>query len=259
MNVSEGVDREVIAELGAAAGRDLLDVHSDAHHHRSVFTMVGEDAPRSVARLAVERLDIRGHRGAHPRLGVVDVVPFVPLGTTTFAAAVAARDSFARWIADELRVPSFRYGPERALPEIRRRAWIDLQPDIVPVAGARPSAGTCCVGARTVLIAYNVRLAPDVSFDTARQVAASMRGPAVRALAIPLGTRVQVSMNLIDPSALGPAEAFDAVAARVATDGCELVGLAPEATLAAIDPDRWAALDLTPDRTIEARLAARSA
>ena len=83
--------------------------------------------------------------------------------------------------------------------------------------------------------------------------------PAVRALAIPVGNRLQVSMNLIDPSALGPAEAFDAVAAHAATEGCELVGLVPASTLASIDPGRWAELDLAPDRTIEARLAARAA
>lgn len=257
MNVSEGVDRDLIDELAAAAGTDLLDVHSDPHHHRTVLTMVGTSAPRAVARLAVERIDLRRHRGAHPRLGVVDVVPFVPLEGSSFADAIGARDAFARWLADELHVPSFLYGPERSLPEIRRRAWIDLTPDVVPHGAARDSAGAACVGVRSVLIAYNVWLAPQVTLDRARQVAAAVRGPAVRALAIPVGTRLQLSMNLIDPATVGPAAAFDAVAAAVETDGCELVGLLPAAALAAIDPSRWASLDLAPDRTIESRLAAR--
>jgi len=257
MNVSEGVDRDLIAALGAAAGAELLDTHSDPHHHRTVFTMVGVDAPREVARLAVERIDLRRHQGAHPRLGVVDVVPFVPLPGSSLDDALAARNEFAGWMADELRVPCFLYGPQRALPEIRRRAWIDLAPDVVSAAANHPRAGATCVGARDVLIAYNVWLAPGVTVDQAKRVAAAVRGPAVRALAISVGARLQLSMNLIRPAEVGPAEAFDAVAAWIPTDGCELVGLLPAATLDAIDPDRWADLDLSSDRTIEARLAAR--
>ena len=82
VNISEGRDLAVVAAIAGAAGRDLLDVHSDAHHHRSVLTLVGEEAPRAVATVAVERLDLRGHDGVHPRLGVVDVVPFVALDGT---------------------------------------------------------------------------------------------------------------------------------------------------------------------------------
>lgn len=106
VNISEGSDRALVGAIGAAAGRDLLDVHADPDHNRSVLTLVGEVAPRRVARAAVGRLDLRGHRGAHPRLGVVDVVPFVPLAGSTMADAEAARDRFAAWIAGELGVPA---------------------------------------------------------------------------------------------------------------------------------------------------------
>ena len=79
VNISEGRDRGVIDAIAEQAGADLLDVHTDPDHHRSVLTLVGEAAPRSVARAAVEHLDLKTHQGAHPRIGVVDVVPFVPL------------------------------------------------------------------------------------------------------------------------------------------------------------------------------------
>lgn len=259
MNVSEGVDHAVLDELRRAAGSDLLDVHTDPHHHRSVFTMVGETAPRAVAELAVERIDLRRHRGVHPRLGIVDVVPFVPLAGDSMETAIAARNAYARWSVDRLQVPCFLYGPEHTLPEIRRRAWIDLQPDILPDGPARITAGASCVGARQVLVAYNVWMAPQVTIDQARRVANAIRGPVVRSLALPVGTRIQVSMNLMDPLRTGPAEVYDQIAALVEVDGAELVGLLPDAVLQGIDPTRWEALDVAADRTIEARLAARSA
>jgi glutamate formiminotransferase len=256
VNISEGQDEAILAELAAAAGPDLLDRHADPHHHRSVFTLVGEQAPRALAGGAVERLDLRRHTGAHPRLGVVDVVPFVPLGTAAMSDAVTARDAFARWAADALGLPCFLYGPERPLPEVRRRAFIDLWPDVGPPV-PHPTAGACCVGARPPLVAYNVWLAePDLA--AARRVAAAVRAPAIRALGLAVGRRVQVSMNLVDPLAVGPAEAFDAVAALVPVAGAELVGLLPAAVLERVPAERWTSLDLGPDRTIEGRLAARS-
>lgn len=257
MNVSEGIDRQVIDGLVAAGGADVLDVHSDPDHHRSVVTMVGEIAPRAVARAAIERIDLGAHRGAHPRIGAVDVVPFVPLAGSTFADALAARDAFAAWAAAELGVASFLYGPERTLPEIRRRAGVDLAPDVLPGGSPSTSAGVMCVGARELLVAYNVWMAPSVTIETARRVAAEVRGPAVRALALQVGGRIQVSMNLIAPLTVGPAAAVDAVAARAPIAGTELVGLVPAAVLDVIDPARWAALDLSAERTIEARLRAR--
>jgi len=255
VNVSEGRDPDVLDELAAACGADLLDRHEDADHHRSVFTLVGEEAPRALTRIAVARLDLTAHAGVHPRLGVVDVVPFVPLDGAGMDEAIAARDAFAAWAHDELALPCFRYGPERSLPEVRRRAFVDLDPDSGP-ARPHPTAGATCVGARPYLVAYNVWLAePDL--DRAREVAAAVRSPSVRALGLACGQRVQVSMNLVEPLVCGPAAAFDAVAALTAVAGAELVGLVPASVLAAVPPARYAELDLGPDRTIEARLGRR--
>ncbi len=256
VNVSEGRRADVVAELAAAAGDDLLDVHTCADHHRSVLTLVGEDAPRAVARLAVERLDLRAHSGAHPRIGVLDVVPFVPLDGTPMSAAVAARNAFADWAAEQLRLPCFLYGPERSLPDIRRGAFDAVLPDAGP-ARPHPTAGAAAVGARPLLVAYNLWLA-DPDLATARRLAAAVRSPAVRALGLAVGDEVQVSMNLVAPHAVGPEAVWDAVAAEAPIARAELVGLVPRAVLDAIDPARWADLDLAADRTIEARLAARA-
>ncbi|HKH05810.1 MAG TPA: hypothetical protein VKA65_11645 [Acidimicrobiales bacterium] len=255
VNVSEGRRPEVVAALAGAAGDDLLDVHTDPDHNRSVLTLVGEDAPRAVARAAVERLDLREHDGVHPRLGVVDVVPFVPLDDRTMADARTARDNFAAWLAGELGVPSFAYGPERTLPEVRRRAFRDLAPDAGPPV-PHPTAGAAAVGCRPVLVAWNVWLTePDVAL--ARRVAAAVRGPHLRALGLPVAGGAQVSMNLLSPDVVGPAEAWDRVAALAPVDRAELVGLVPGSVLARIDPARWGRLDLAEERTIDHRLAAR--
>ncbi|MBX3285066.1 MAG: glutamate formiminotransferase [Actinobacteria bacterium] len=252
VNISEGRDDAVIAAVADAAGRHLLDVHTDPHHHRSVLTLVGEDAARSVTVEAVARIDLRTHVGVHPRIGAVDVVPFVPLAGSTLADAAAARDRYCDWAARELDLPCFTYGPERTLPDVRREAFRTLAPATGPLR-PHPTAGAVAVGARPLLVAYNVWLAePDLAL--ARRIAAEVRQPAVRALGLAVGERVQVSMNLVDPGAVGPAEATDLVAARAPVAGCELVGLVPEAVLAAVAPQRWAALDLGADRTIEERL-----
>jgi glutamate formiminotransferase len=257
VNVSEGRRTEVVAALAAAAGADLLDVHTDGDHHRTVLTVVGEIAPRAVATVAVERIDLRGHIGAHPRMGAVDVVPFVPLAGATMDDAVAARDRFARWLGGTLGVPAFTYGPGRpGLPEIRRQAFARLAPDAGP-AYASPRAGATAVGARPVLVAYNLWLAaPDLAL--ARSLARRLRGPAVRALGLAVGAAAQVSCNLVDPLSVGPAAVYDAVAACAPVARAELVGLVPEAVLAAVDPGRWPELDLDAGRTIEARLARRT-
>jgi glutamate formiminotransferase len=258
VNVSEGRDRRSIETIARAAGRALLDVHHDADHHRSVLTLAGPDcegAARAVTAAAVLALDLRRHRGAHPRFGVVDVVPFVPLEGADLGEAMAARDRFGAWAGHELGVPCFRYGPECSLPEVRRRAFTDLAPDDGPPR-PHPTAGAIAVGARPVLVAYNVWLAePDLA--EARDLARRLRSPAVRALGLPVGDRVQVSMNLVDPSTVGPAEVVDAIAARAEVAGTELVGLVPANVLRATPGYRWAELDLAPDRTIEARLSAR--
>lgn len=252
VNVSEGRRAEILGQLTDAAGAELLDVHTDADHNRSVFTLVGEAAPRRLAAAAVERLDLGDHHGVHPRIGVVDVVPFVPLHGSTMADALAARDAFSTWAAGELGVPCFRYGSERTLPDIRRGAFRTLTPDDGPPE-PHPSAGAIAVGARPVLVAYNVWLAePDLG--RAKQLAAAVRSPTVRALGLQVGDEVQVSMNLIAPEVTGPGAVVDAIAAVARVERCELVGLVPRDVLEREDPARWDELDLHRDRTIEARL-----
>lgn len=254
VNISEGRDRAAIDAIGAAAGADLLDVHTDADHNRTVLTLVGETAPRSVARAAVDRLDIRAHRGAHPRIGVVDVVPFVALDGSTEADARRARDAFCTWAGEDLQVPCFRYGTERTLPEIRRGAFTAFDPDCGPIA-PHPTAGAIAVGSRPVLVAYNVWLAA-ADLGQAKALAAMVRSPSVRALGLQVGDEVQVSMNLIAPDVTGPGKVVDAIAAEAPIDRCELVGLVPRAVLEREDSARWVELDLSPERTIEARLPA---
>jgi glutamate formiminotransferase len=260
VNISEGGRPEVVDAIAAAAGDTLLDVHADPHHNRAVLTLAAGDAleaaVRAVAVETVHRIDLRAHVGVHPRVGALDVVPFVPLGDTPLADAVAARDRFAAWAGDQLALPCFLYGPERALPDVRKRAFADLVPDTGPPV-PHPTAGAACVGARTVLVAYNVWLAPDAGVATARSVAAAVRSAAVRALGLDVGGRPQVSTNLIDPLAVGPAEVYDAVAALAPVVGAELVGLVPEVVLAGVPAERWPELDLDPSRTIEQRLASK--
>ena len=264
VNISEGRRPEILAELGRAAGPCLLDVHSDPSHHRSVFTLAGdptvlEASVRSLATAAVATLDLTGHEGAHPRFGILDVVPWValsgwPLGAAPLGPALVARDRFARWAAERLKLPCFLYGPERSLPELRRLAWNPLVPDTGPHV-PHPTAGSAAVGARPPLVAYNLWLEePDLPL--ARRIAAALRGPALRTLGIQVGTAVQVSCNLIEPTAVGPDAVFDAVAARAPVARAELVGLLPFSVLDAIPAHRWAALDLDATRTIESRLEA---
>jgi glutamate formiminotransferase / 5-formyltetrahydrofolate cyclo-ligase len=270
VNVSEGRDQVVLARLADAAGPVLLDLHRDPDHHRSVFTLAGEadhvtNAVKELARASVALLDLGTHQGVHPRQGVVDVVPFVPyrpgqLPSHDLEATVALRDGFARWMSVVLGVPTFLYGPlpgggHRTLPQVRRHAFGELAPDFGP-RHPHPSAGATAVGARTVLVAYNVRVS---SLEVARAVAPLVRGVAVRALGLAVGEGAQVSCNLVDPAQVGPAQAYDAVYRLVGeaggtVEGAELVGLLPEAVLRAVPSSRWAALGLSADKTVEARL-----
>ena len=255
INISEGRDLESVHAIADSAGDDLLDVHSDPDHNRSVLTVVGLTAPRAIIRAAVERLDLSSHVGVHPRIGVVDVVPFVPLADATLDEAIAARDATARWMGEELHIPVFLYGPERTLPELRRDAFATLAPDLGPDE-PHPTAGAVAVGAREPLLAWNLWLAePDLA--RAREIATSIRGPGLRALGLAVGDAVQVSMNLTDPTTVGPAEVYDRVAALAPIDRAELVGLAPRAVLDAVERRRWAQLDLAEETTIEFRLERR--
>ncbi len=223
-----------------------------------MLTLVGQDdvvegAARDVATAAVRAIDMEAHDGVHPRIGALDVVPFVPWTEATIEDAIRARDSFARWAAHVLALPCFVYGPKRALPEVRSHAFADLSPDYGPLV-PHPTAGACAVGARPVLVAYNLWLESD-DVALARAIATQLRVPGrLRALGLLVGGQAQVSCNLVDPLSFGPADAFDAVAAQAAVARAELVGLVPEGVLAAVPSDRWPELDLSPSRTIEARL-----
>lgn len=257
VNISEGRRREVIDSIAAAAGAELLDVHTDPHHNRSVLTLVGESAPRAVTEAAVRRLDLASHSGVHPRIGVVDVVPFVPLEEASLADAQAAQERFARWLAAELGIPAFLYGEARSLPEVRKHAFQDLSPDFGPDE-PHPRAGAVAVGARPPLVAWNVYLRAespqDVTLDEAKRIATQIRGPHLRALGLQVGDEVQVSMNLVAPDELGPAEAWDLIASQGPAFRSELVGLVPRSVLQRVPQARWAQLDLSLDRTIEVRL-----
>ena len=276
INVSEGRRRDAIASIAGSAGPVLLDVHTDPDHNRSVLTLGGplesvEDGARSVTAAAVSAIDLNDHEGVHPRFGAADVVPFVTLSpeVDAISVAVGARDRFARWAAEELALPCFLYGPERSLPEVRRSAFVSVLPDTGPPV-PHHTAGATAVGARPVLVAYNVWIAAggddgtagarDEALAAARVVAEGVRGPGVRSLGLAVGPGAQVSLNLTDPTSVPIDGVYDAVADAAEAQGCrvvraELVGLCPAAALRAVPRRRWAELDLAEDRTIEARLA----
>lgn len=266
VNVSEGRDPDTVDVLAAACGDLLLDVHLDADHHRSVLTLGGPgrdllDAVQTLVRAAVETLDLSGHAGVHPRFGVVDVVPFTPVGSPDLAPAIEARDRLAIWAGATLGVPCFLYGPmpdggTRSLPEVRRGAFITLRPDTGP---DRPHAngGAMAVGARGNLVAYNLWVTGLTLAET-RAVATRLRGGSIRALGLAVGRFTQVSCNLVEPDVVGPAEAYDRVAAALPPTGrierAELVGLVPASVLARTPESRFVELGLSVGDGLEARL-----
>jgi glutamate formiminotransferase len=289
-NFSEGRRPDVIAQVTAAfttASPDvaLLDSSSDPDHNRTVLTLAGPaegllDAVVSGARSCMELIDLTAHSGVHPRIGSLDVVPFVPLGGVPLAICADLARAAGRRLAGELGLPVFLYGAAAvrpghvALPAVRGRGFEALaeasadparRPDLGG-PGPHPTAGATAVGARPFLIAYNVDLVSQ-DLDLVRRIAAAVRErdgglPAVRAigLRLPERGRVQVSMNLLDFTVTPPAVAFDAVArlaaaAGVEVAGSELIGLVPEAALDGLDADLRAAVDAD-DRIIERRLAA---
>jgi glutamate formiminotransferase len=280
INISEGRERSVIDSVASAGGDQLLDVHSDAEHNRSVLTLAGplaavEAAARRVAATATAGIDLTAHRGVHPRLGAVDVVPFVPLsaadGTVTpWSEVVAARNRYATWSGDTLGVPCFLYGPERTLPDVRRGAFVTLVPDTGP-STPHATAGATAAGVRDVLIAYNVWIAPGSGGDhlgevdvvtVAKELAGGLRRPGLRTLGLAVGGAAQVSCNVVDPTAVTLVDVYDAVAAGAAARRCvvlrgELVGLLPRSALSAVPGPRWSELGLRAEDTIEHRMGTR--
>jgi glutamate formiminotransferase len=280
INISEGRNQSVIDSVAAAGGEQLLDVHSDAVHHRSVLTLAGdladvEAAARRVAIAAVSTIDLTIHRGVHPRLGAVDVVPFVPLVdadgiTTAWEAVLAARGAYAEWSGATLGVPCFFYGPERSLPDVRRGAFTSQASDTGPPA-PHLTAGASAVGARRVLIAYNIWIEAQPNAGepghghvvaVAKRLAGQLRQPGLRTLGLAVGGAAQVSCNVVDPGLVTLTDVYDAVDAGARAQGCtvakgELVGLLPRSALASVPESRWAALGLTAEDSIEFRLDTR--
>ncbi|MDH2904317.1 MAG: hypothetical protein PXZ08_10285 [Actinomycetota bacterium] len=268
VNISEGRDGALLDRFSRAAGPSLRDRHSDHFHNRSVFTLVNA-APallgdlRSLIDVAMSSLDLTAHEGVHPRLGVVDVVPFVALAPDVFANARQLRDLTAKWIARAYDIPVFLYGPllegDRSLPYVRAHAFKDLAPDFGP-PHADPRHGATVVGAREILVAWNIWL-KNVSLERAALLAKLVRRPGVRALGLQVGDEVQVSCNLVDINLATPSQIYDHVAAHLELPGvivrAELVGLIPQSLLSKEDPRRWAQLGLSTDATIETRIGQR--
>jgi glutamate formiminotransferase len=275
INVSEGRRAEILDALTRAAGPTVLDVHADPDHNRAVFTLGGEPADveraaRELAREAAAGLDLHEHDGAHPRLGVIDVVPFVALTPTPRVLARAAAHHYAGWSSQELRVPVFLYddadSQHRTLPQARRDAFVRREPDLGPAA-PHPRLGATAVGARPPLVAVNCDLASD-DVELARHIARAVRErngglPGVRALGLALASRrrAQVSMNLVALEQTGLEAACTAVRDHAAAAGIdiarlELVGLMPAAELERCSDEFRAWSGISASSTIEARAVA---
>ncbi len=288
-NVSEGRRLEVVDAMAAAIravrGVRLLDCSSDWSHHRSVFTMVGdahglEQAVVALFDRALSHIDMRTHRGAHPRVGAVDVVPFVPLAGSTMDECVALARRVGSVVADRFQVPVYLYEEaathpsRRSLEDIRRGQFEGLgakmalagwTPDFGPCA-PHPTAGASVVGARLPLIAYNVNLG-STRLEVATAIAAAIRQsggglPGVKAIGVPLRHRglVQVSINLTNYTKTSLRQVLNAVKAEAAKHGVEvleseIVGLVPAAALAGTTADELQLARFGPQHVLEHRLA----
>ncbi len=287
-NISEGRRGDVLDAATVAVrevpGVSLLDFSSDPSHNRAVLTMVGEGAALLRALLAlydvaVESIDLRHHEGEHPRMGAVDVVPFIPLGETSMEECVSLAMTLGEAVATRYGIPVYLYGDaathddRRALEHVRRGQFERLgermrlpggSPDYGP-ASPHGTAGASAIGARTPLIAFNVNLDTD-DLDVARRIARTVRErdgglPHVKALGIRLEHLglVQVSMNLTDHTRTPLHRVFARVereAARygVAVVESELVGLMPAAALATTAARTLRLKGFTANQVLEMRL-----
>jgi glutamate formiminotransferase len=260
-NISEGRDRAVIDAVAGAFGRPVLNIHSDPDHHRTVFSVAGAPgelaaAVVAAAHMATATLDINGHDGIHPRIGVLDVAPIVFLSDGNRGAACAEALVLADRLGDELALPVFLYGilaDGRTRAELRRggpdalSARIEggeLTPDFGPHQ-LHPTAGAVLVGARPPLVAFNVELAAPATIEDAKRIAALIREggaeglPGLRAIGLWLEHRgvAQVSTNVEDHRAVPLRALLDAIATHAEPLECELVGLAPAAAFDGFPPD----------------------
>lgn len=288
-NVSEGRRGDVVQSLADAVEAvgevRLLDCSSDRAHNRSVLTIAGPgdalaDAVLALAERAVATIDLRAHRGEHPRLGAVDVVPFVPLDGATLDEAVALARRVGQAMAERFALPVYLYEAAATtqgrvhLEDIRRGQFEGLadkmsQPGWAPDFGPstpHTTAGATVVGARPPLIAYNVNLATD-RLDVAKKIARLVRQssgglPAVKALGISLEERgiVQVSMNLTDYTRTSMRTVFDRIVEAARTEGVkvlesEIIGLIPRAALEGTTPEHLRLRDFSERQILENCLA----
>ncbi len=292
-NFSEGRRPEVVEEIVRAVrqidGVTLLDFSRDETHNRSVVTFAGAAEPvvkaatAAVGR-ALELIDMEQHTGAHPRIGAVDVVPFVPLGTTRMEECVDLARRFGEQIAKLFDMPVYLYGEAALRPDHRRladlrrgqyeglKAEIGSIPERDPDYGPKrlhPRGGAVAVGARKPLIAFNVNLATD-DMTIARRIAETIREssgglPAVQAMAVLLENPdepryAQVSMNLVDWEQTGIARVVGEIrslARKAGTDidHCELIGLAPAGALLEVAAKSLPLRNFSADQALELRLA----
>lgn len=287
-NVSEGRDRRVIESLAGAlrsgGGVRRVDIHTDPDHHRSVFTVLGppaavEAAALALAEAAVQAIDMRTHRGVHPRIGALDVLPFVPVRGMSMAEAATVARRVGQALGTKLDLPVFFYGEaalspqRRSLAPLRRGGYEGLaskladpawRPDAGP-ARLHPQGGATAVGARGVLVAFNVWLDSN-DLEAARAIARAVREsagglPAVQAIGVPLPRRgvVQVALNLLDYRRTSLPRAFDRVKSEAAARGVavgrsELVGMAPREAFDGAAPESLGLSDFTPDKFLETHL-----
>lgn len=285
-NFSEGRDPsfvDAVRDAALAAGVDVLDASADPDHHRAVLTWVGdpgavEAAALAVAQVALDRIDLETHTGVHPRVGALDVLPLVPLRGLTMDDAVVSARRVGQGIA-ALGIPVYFYGqasrpPGRRLAELRRGGFEalrggfppDRRPDLdAGRAAAHPTAGVVCVGARPLLLAWNVHV-EGVSLEALRALASRLRArndgvPGLRALALklPEAGALQISMNLEDVERRDPMAVFEAVEAGVAESGgrvrsTEVIGMIPEALVLGAAARRLDLLEATSSRFLPTRL-----
>ena len=264
-NFSEGRRTEVIEAIVNAAREGnvkVLDIESDPNHNRSVLTFVGEpeavkEAAMAMSAKAIELIDLNKHTGEHPRMGAVDVIPFIPISGATMEECVKLAKDFAKEYASRFNVPVYLYEAAATRPDRRNLADVrkgefeglreqighdpERKPDFGPEA-IHPTAGATAIGARQILIAYNINLASD-SVDVAKRIAKQVRGrdgglSAVKALGFELKDRglVQVSMNMVDYKSSQLFQAFELVRSLAEQEGVEvaeseIVGLVPSEAL----------------------------
>ena len=257
-NFSEGSDLALVDDIvSAIKTAKILDVHSDADHNRSVVTILGEPAAVSQAAFdltqrAMQLLDIREHKGEHPFIGVVDVVPFVPVAGCSMLGVCKLAHDFGKKLSEELALPVYFYGEaakkknRKELPDVRRGGYASLEqeidkPERKPDLGSNlhPTAGAVAVGVRDFLIAYNINLNTR-DLDIAKSIAKNIREKSgglkgVRALGIDLMSKgiTQVSINLTDHRMTSLKKVFDEVVKwakeyKVDLVNSEIVGMLPK-------------------------------